>query len=52
MTLSFNLMHYPELLQHVETFLEVPYWKGQFTQHILPHLNKGWRLVGNGNCLE
>lgn len=36
----------PELLALVESFHEVPYWKGRFSEDVLPHLNKGWRLVG------
>lgn len=36
----------PELVALVESFHEVPYWKGRFSEGVLPHLNKGWRLVG------
>jgi len=35
-----------ELIQLVESFHDVPYWKERFNQDVLPHLNKGWRLVG------
>lgn len=36
----------PELVALVESFHEVPYWKGRFSKDVLPHLNMGWRLVG------
>jgi hypothetical protein len=36
----------PELIALVESFHEVPYWKGRFSEDVLPRLNKGWRLAG------
>lgn len=36
----------PELIALVESFQEVPYWKGRFSEDVLPYLNKGWCLVG------
>lgn len=36
----------PELIALVESFQEVPYWRGRFSNGVLPHINKGWRLVG------
>ena len=35
-----------ELITLVESFHEVPYWKKQFSQDVLPQLDKGWRLIG------
>lgn len=51
MTSFFKLMRHAELCEHVETYLGAPYWKDLLSSKVLPSLDKGWRLVGNGYCL-
>jgi hypothetical protein len=34
-----------DIINLIESFQKISYWKNRFTQDVLPQLNKGWRLV-------
>lgn len=39
------------IIDLIESYHPVPYWKGQFSKGALVEINKGWCLVGEGSCI-
>lgn len=39
------------IIEIIESYHPVPYWKGQFSKEVLVKINKGWKLVSDVTCL-